>query len=125
MLSGDITYIRAESGFEYLATVRDVYTGEVLGYHSAERMTKELVMKAFLNAEAKHETPAGTIFHSDRGSQYTSKDHEALLEEYGVKHSYSRIGTPGDNAWSESFFGMLKKECTALNIPRRREEIRT
>lgn len=124
VLSGDITYIRAEAGFEYLATVRDVFTGEVLGYHSSDRMTKELVIKAFLNAEAKHKLPAGIIFHSDRGSQYTSEAYQELLKTYKVKQSFSRVGTPGDNAWSESFFGIFKKECVALHTPRPRKEIR-
>jgi len=50
------------------------------------------------------------IFHTDRGSQYTSEAVESLLKHHGLVHSYSGVGKPGDNAWSESFFANLKKE---------------
>jgi len=74
-------------------------------------MKKELVIQAFLNAQARHRLGEGTIFHSDRGSQYTSQEFVNTLKLYGLKQSFSRVGMPGDNAWAESFFATLKKEC--------------
>lgn len=55
--------------------------------------------------------PRDCIFHSDRGSQYTSGEVMALLKKHGLRQSFSRVGMPGDNAWSESFFANLKKEA--------------
>ena len=55
--------------------------------------------------------PEGCIFHSDRGSQYTSAEVKNLLIKEGLRQSFSRVGTPGDNSWSESFFANMKKEA--------------
>ncbi len=106
----DITYLRTDEGFMYHCVIRDIVTGEVLGDHMADRMTKELVMNAILAMLARHEIKKGCIFHSDRGSQYTSKAVKGLLHQYGLRQSFSRVGMPGDNAWSESFFATMKKE---------------
>jgi putative transposase len=111
----DITYLRSGEGWLYLCTVKDIVTGEILGEASGERMTKDLVIRAFLNAQARHGLGVGTIFHSDRGSQYTSKAFADTLAVYGVMQSFSRVGMPGDNAWAESFFATLKKECIHFN----------
>jgi putative transposase len=59
---------------------------------------------------AKHKLEEGCIFHSDRGSQYTSNAVMGLLKQYGLCQSFSRVGVPGDNAWVESFFATMKKE---------------
>ena len=107
----DITYLRSGEGWLYLCIVKDIVTGEILGESMSERLKKELVIQAFLNAQARHCLPKGTIFHSDRGSQYTSNAFMDTLALYGIKQSFSRVGMPGDNAWAESFFATLKKEC--------------
>jgi putative transposase len=107
----DITYLRSGEGWVYLCVVKDIVSGEILGESSSARMTKELVIQAFINAQARHKLAEGTIFHSDRGSQYTSKEFKDTLKLYGLRQSYSRVGMPGDNAWAESFFATLKKEC--------------
>ena len=120
----DITYLRSGEGWLYLCVVKDIVTKEILGEAYSERMTKELVVQAFLNAQARHNLAAGTIFHSDRGSQYTSKDFMSTLELYGIKQSFSRVGMPGDNAWAESFFATLKKECIAFKHFAAREGLR-
>lgn len=109
-IASDITYLRTGEGFMYHCVIRDIVTGDVLGDHMAGRMTKELVINAILAMLARHELPTGCIFHSDRGSQYTSKAVMALLKQYGFRQSFSRVGMPGDNAWSESFFATMKKE---------------
>ena len=111
VVCSDITYLKSGEGWLYLCVVKDIVSGEILGEATSATMKKELVIQAFLNAQARHKLPAGTIFHSDRGSQYTSKEFMELLKLYGIKQSFSRVGMPGDNAWAESFFATLKKEC--------------
>lgn len=64
----------------------------------ADRMTKELVINTILAMLARYELAFGCIFHSDRGSQYTSKAVMRLLQQYGLRQSFSRVGMPGDNA---------------------------
>ena len=110
----DVTYLKSGEGWLYLCMVKDIVTGEILGEATRENLRKELVVSAFLNAQARHRLTAGTIFHSDRGSQYVSKDFVDTLKMFGVKQSFSRIGMPGDNAWAESFFATMKKECIHL-----------
>lgn len=73
-------------------------------------MSAEIVLKAIKAAKQRWYLPKGTIFHSDRGSQYTAKAVMQQIERYGWSQSFSRVGKPGDNAWSESFFSILKKE---------------
>jgi putative transposase len=119
----DITYLRSGEGWLYLCTVKDIVTGEILGEATSERMRKELVIQAFLNAQARHWLSEGTIFHSDRGSQYTSKGFMGILKQYGIMQSFSRVGMPGDNAWAESFFATLKKECIHFRQFATREEL--
>lgn len=109
-LVSDITYLKTGEGFMYQCIIKDIVTGELLGEHMADRMTKELVLKAILSMLAKHKLEDGCIFHSDRGSQYTSKAVMSLLKQYGFRQSFSRVGMPGDNAWAESFFATMKKE---------------
>jgi len=107
----DITYLKSGEGWLYLCVVKDIVSGEILGESTSKRMKKELVIQAFLNAQARHNLQPGVIYHSDRGSQYTSKAFTETLKLYGLEQSFSRVGLPGDNAWAESFFSTLKKEC--------------
>ena len=109
-LVSDITYLRTDEGFMYYCVIKDVVSGDVLGDHMADRMTKELVINALLAVLARNEVGSGCIFHSDRGSQYTSKAFMELLAQYGLRQSFSRVGMPGDNSWSESFFATMKRE---------------
>ena len=109
-LSSDITYLRTGEGFLYHCVIKDIVTGEVLGDHLADRMTKDLVKKAIRAMLARHTLEEGCIFHGDRGSQYTSHEVRELLKQHGVCQSFSRVGMPADNAWAESFFATMKKE---------------
>jgi putative transposase len=120
----DITYLKSGEGWLYLCVVKDIVSGEILGEATAENMKKELVIQAFVNAHARHNLPAETIFHSDRGSQYTSQAFMDMLKLYGIKQSFSRVGIPGDNAWAESFFATLKKECIHWRHFATRDELR-
>lgn len=106
----DITYLSTNEGWLYLAGLKDLYSGELVGYAMSERMTKELVMQALIRAVAAKRPAAGLIHHSDRGSQYCAHDYRRLLEQFGMKASMSRKGNCYDNAPIESFWGTLKNE---------------
>ena len=110
-LSSDISYIQTDEGFDYLCQIKDISSGVILASQQHSRMTQELVIATIRAAHKRWHLPMGTIFHSDRGCQYTSKDVMALLLSLGLRQSFSRVGMPGDNSWSESFFSILKKEA--------------
>jgi len=122
-ICSDITYLKSGEGWLYKCIVKDIVSGEILGESNSPNMKKELVIQAFLNAQARHGLWADTIFHSDRGSQYTSKEFMDILKRYNIKQSFSRVGMPGDNAWAESFFSTLKKECIHFNHFATRKEL--
>jgi putative transposase len=99
----DITYIPTGEGWLYLAVHKDLFTGGIVGYAMAERMTKNLVMQSFLRALAAKRPPAGLIHHSDQGSQYCALEYTSLLDQLGMRASMSRKGNCYDNAPMESF----------------------
>ena len=109
-LSSDITYIPTQEGFAYTCTIRDLRSGVVLAEQTASRMKKELVLDTIRSAAKTWKLDKGVIFHSDRGSQYTSEAVRECLRKLGLRQSFSRTGKPGDNTWSESFYAILKKE---------------
>jgi len=107
---GDITYIPTEEGWLYLATVIDITSRRVVGWATADHMRTDLVADA-LTAACRQRRPIGqVIFHSDRGSQYTSQQFASLAEEFGVRLSVGRTGQCWDNALAESFFATIKRE---------------
>ncbi|MGH7015429.1 MAG: IS3 family transposase [Stellaceae bacterium] len=107
---GDITYIPTKEGWLYLATVISLQTRQVLGYSLADRMPDDLVQQAFLNAWSAAPVSQGVLFHSDRGSQYASRDFTGTITTLGFIPSMSRKGNCWDNAVAESFFATLKNE---------------
>ncbi len=107
---GDITYIRTWEGWLYLATVIDLASRRVVGFAMADHMRASLVCQAMEMALKARRPAPGVIFHSDRGSQYTSREFTALLAGQGVVQSLSRPRQCWDNAVAESFFGTLKVE---------------
>jgi transposase InsO family protein len=108
---GDITYLRTGEGWLFLATVIDLYSRRVIGWSIASHMRTELVADALTMAVATRGGHVeGVIFHSDRGSQYTSAEFGALCEDLGVRQSMGATGVCWDNAAAESFFGTLKRE---------------
>lgn len=118
---GDISYVRTWEGWCYLATVIDLASRRVVGFAVADHMRTELVCEAMQMALVHRRPPAGLVFHSDRGSQYTSTEFRALLEANGVAQSLSRVGQCWDNAVAESFFGTLKEELVHRSVlPTRR-----
>ena len=106
----DITYIRTRSGWLYLAVVLDLYARKVVGWAMAPSMHAELVCAALQLAIAQRQPAPGLIVHSDRGSQYASALHQALLVRHGLVASMSRKGNCWDNAVMERFFLSLKTE---------------
>ncbi len=113
---GDITYIYTkETGWTYLAIVMDLFDLKVVGWSYGLNMTDDLVIDAFNKAMINRKLNKDGIFHSDRGSQYTSKAFEKLLEDLKIRHSYSKKGYPYDNASMESFNAILKKEEVNVN----------
>jgi putative transposase len=107
---GDITYVKTWQGWAYLATVIDCYSRRVVGWAIAEHMRTDLIIDALRMAIITRNPPPGVIFHSDRGSQYTSDEFRTFCRRNGVRPSVGRTGICYDNAVAESFFATLKKE---------------
>ena len=108
--AGDITYLRTAEGWMYLAVVMDLYSRRIVGWHVDKRMTTDLISKAMIKAYNLRQPPKGLVFHSDRGSQYTSKRFRKLLNSYGMRASMGDVGACWDNAVVERFFGSLKHD---------------
>lgn len=107
---GDITYIRTWTGWAYLATVMDLASRRVVGFATADHMRTSLIEEAMTMALRTRKPAPGLIFHTDRGSQYTSHAFRELLASNGVRQSLSRPRQCWDNAVAESFFSTLKVE---------------
>lgn len=110
----DITYIATDEGWLYLATVKDRFTREIVGFSTGERITGELAREALCRAIARYHPNPGLIHHSDRGVQYCSEEYQKLLAEHHIIPSMSRKGNPYDNAVAENFFSCLKCEMAYL-----------
>ena len=108
--TADITYVPTAEGWLYVAAIKDLFAGEIVGRSFGERMTTELVVRALEQAVSARRPMAGLIHHSDRGSQYCSREYQGLLVRYGMRASMSRKGNCYDNAPIESFWGTLKTE---------------
>jgi putative transposase len=106
----DITYIRLETEFVYLAVVLDAYSRRVIGWTLDRSLEAELAVTALKMALARRNPPEGLTHHSDRGVQYASTEYTTLLKDRGVRISMSRKGNPYDNAACESFMKTLKYE---------------
>ena len=106
----DITYIRLEEEFVYLAVILDAYSRRVIGWHLGEGLDSSLTLAALRMALRERTVQPGLVHHSDRGVQYASGDYTGLLEENGIQVSMSRKGNPWDNAACESFMKTLKYE---------------
>jgi transposase InsO family protein len=109
-LIGDITYLRTWAGWLYLATVIDCCTREVVGWSMATHMRTSLVCDAISMAASRGGLQPNAIFHSDRGSQYSSAEFVSHLGALRLRGSMGRVGQCWDNAMAESFFASLKNE---------------
>ena len=108
--TSDITYIRTQTGWSYLAAVMELHTRKIIGWAMDTTMPAELVCRALRMAIGQRQPQAGFILHSDRGSQYASHEYQALLKQHGIICSMSRKGNCWDNAVMERFFLNLKME---------------
>ena len=106
--ASDVTYLRTHEGWMYLAIVMDLYSRRIIGCSVSKRMTIYLVEQALQMAITPREPNKDVIFHSDRGSQYTSHKYSRLLKSNGIVASISCVGAYLDNTAVERFFGNLK-----------------
>ena len=110
----DITYIRTQEGWLYVAAVMDLYTRAIVGWSLKPRMTLDLVLDALTMAWFRKHPEPGAIFHSDRGSQYAAKAMRHCIKKYHLQPSMSGKGSCFDNAAMESFWKTLKTERVYL-----------
>jgi putative transposase len=106
----DITYIRLQHEFVYLAVILDAFSRRVVGWALEPTLEDELTLAALRMALERRRPAAGLVHHSDRGVQYASLDYTGLLQQHGITISMSRKGNPYDNAFCESFMKTLKYE---------------
>jgi len=118
----DFTYIDTREGWLYVATVLDLFSRRIIGLAMSARMTDDLVIAALEQALTHREPTTSLTHHSDRGSQYTSKDFRNLLRENGIIASMSGTGNCYDNAAMESFYHTLKTEHVYFEYYNTREE---
>ena len=111
--SGDITYIRTNGGFMYLAAIIDWHSKAILSYKLSNSMDTSLVTDVLKDALNKY--PAPQIFNSDQGSQYTGHEHTAVLKENNIQISMNGRGRSIDNIAIERFFRTLKYNCIFIN----------
>ena len=118
----DITYVPTNEGWLYVASHKDLFTSDIVGYAMGERLTKNLISQSLFKAVAAKRPAKGLIHHSDRGSQYCSHEFRDILKRFGLRASMSRKGNCFDNAPVESFWGTLKQELVHHRRYRTRQE---
>jgi len=106
----DITYVRLQEEFIYLAVILDVYSRRVVGWNMSRQLDSGFAQEALESALRQRRPAPGLVHHSDRGVQYACGDYVKRLESCGITISMSRPGNPYDNAWAESFMKTLKVE---------------
>jgi transposase InsO family protein len=121
----DITYIRLQREFVYLAVILDAFSRRVVGWALDRTLATRLALSALEHAIATRQPPPGLVHHSDRGVQYASADYVTLLQEHHLIPSMSRPANPYDNASCESFMKTLKREEIYANNYRTLEHLAT
>lgn len=106
----DMTYLRTQQGWLYLAAVMDAHTRQIVGWAMSQRMNTPLIEQALLMARKQRQPTSPVVVHSDQGSQYLSQAYQALLNSLGYIASVSKRGYCYDNARMESFFHSMKVE---------------
>lgn len=120
----DVTYVRTQTGWAYLAVIKDLYDGFIVAHLLSRDNSVALVTRTLKQACHKEMVTAGLILHSDQGHQYTSQEYYALTQQYNITPSMSRRGNCWDNAPMESLFGHLKEEVLRHLRPTSFEEVR-
>lgn len=106
----DITYIRLQASFVYLAVILDLFSRKAIGYALSPCITTALTLDALAMAIARRRPSQGVIHHSDQGVQYAASEYVEVLKRYGFQISMARTGNPYENAVAESFLKTLKAE---------------
>ena len=106
----DITTFKFGDKYYYLCAIVDLFSRKIISYRISQNSSTQLLTKTFKQAYLERKPKKGLMFHSDRGTQYMSYTFVHLLEDSGVKQSFSRTERPHDNAVAEAFFSILKKE---------------
>lgn len=121
----DITYVKTQEGWLYVAIVLDLFSRRVVGLAMGESLHTSLVLKALQQALWRRKPTYGLCHHSDRGCQYTSEAYQNLLAANGIACSMSGTGNCYDNAVAESFFHTLKTESVSFTRYATREEAKS
>ena len=121
----DITYIRLQAEFVYLAVILDAFSRKVVGWALDRTLANRLTIAALEQAIAQRRPRPGLVHHSDRGLQYARGEYVAVLEKFGIVASMSRPANPYDNASCESFMKTLKREEIYANRYDNLEQLRT
>ena len=108
---GDVTYLKVDGQYRFLATVMDVYSRKIVGWAFRDYRTSELTREALRKALKYRDVSPGLIFHSDRGPEYGSYLLQSELSKAGINPSMNRPGYMTDNAHMESFYHSMKTEC--------------
>ncbi len=123
-MGGDITYLATSEGWLYLAVIINLYLRQIVGWSMDTRMTATLVCDSLSMALFRRGFPEEVIIHSDRGSQYCSKDYRDLITAYNLKQHMSRKGNCWDNACVTSFFHSMKVEAIQYEPIMTRDKMR-
>ena len=108
--ASDISCFKVNNQYYYLCVIIDLFSRKIIAHRISKKNSTQLATSVFRIACAERRLESGLVFHSDRGTQYTSTAFKKLLASHSVKHSFSHSGRPYDNAVAESFFATLKKE---------------
>ena len=120
----DVTYLKVNHQWRYLATVMDRYSRRIVGWSLASTRTTTLTQAAMTYAMKRRGYPSGVILHTDRGIEFTGFEFQGLLKKYGIRHSFNRPGQCTDNAHMESFYHSLKGELIRGSVYQCTESLR-
>jgi putative transposase len=110
----DVTYLRTAKGWIYLCVILDLYSRKVIGWKISEKNDSRLITSCIGQTISERNPGRGLMFHSDRGSNYTSRETRIMLANNIIRRSNSRKGNCWDNAVAESFFSTLKREMESI-----------
>lgn len=108
--TSDFTYLKFKKQYVYLATVMDLYTREIIGWHLSLRHTQELTITALKDALATRQLKKPKFIHSDQGSEYLAKEYIRFAKEWQIQISMSRKASPWENGYQESFYNNFKTD---------------